>query len=227
MSLSDQENLNSSHELVSFLNSHSVLLSKHLESINTRLGTSLGSFMDSLQDIAQELTHLSESAETQFLQTSLEPDAGTEKLLNRVQDSVDEAFKVAERALLTPPIEHASSQENRDEQVENRLRRFSGRYSKNIEAVSNTQELITAEFLNMIGSLSRDDVIKQKLSHIELAVQALSISLSYILVDLNYRLLPEKEAVIYRDLLEYVVKVFTTTEERDIFNKYFQGVTKK
>ncbi len=80
----------------------------------------------------------------------------------------------------------------------------------------------TREMLfSMMGALSADDVITQRLRHVSASIQALKVGLSYVLVDFETRFSTKEVTRLKKDLLRVTYTHYSTNEERKLFEQMF------
>ncbi len=73
----------------------------------------------------------------------------------------------------------------------------------------------------MMGALSADDVITQRLRHVSASIQALKVGLSYVLVDFDARFSTREVTRLKKDLLRVTYTHYSTNEERKLFEQMF------
>jgi len=90
-----------------------------------------------------------------------------------------------------------------------------------MEAISTLDDNIKQVLISIMGALSTDDVIDQKLDHVERSLNALQISLAYVLVDFAARFTHEGVEKLKRELIQYVYRQYTMESERDVHKNIF------
>ena len=75
--------------------------------------------------------------------------------------------------------------------------------------------------------MSQDDVIAQRIEHVEQNLHALQASLSYLLVDFEGRCNDRDVRQFFSDIQSYALKSYTMNTERDLHYKMFPEAKKK
>lgn len=73
----------------------------------------------------------------------------------------------------------------------------------------------------MMGALSADDVIAQRLAHVVSGIQTFNVGLAYVLVDFENRFNSASVNKLKDDILKTTYKFYSTEEERDIYKGVF------
>lgn len=107
---------------------------------------------------------------------------------------------------------------------------------KEIEKITATTESVPNQAMNgstremlftMMGALSADDVITQRLRHVSASIQALKVGLSYVLVDFESRFSTKEVSRLKKDLLRVTYAHYSTNEERKLFEQLFGKIDVK
>lgn len=206
--------------VVRFLEKYTEALSKQIEAVQQQMDTSVTSVMTALQDLSASTEDKKRQAELALEQTYLTPDASTSAMVDSIQQSADDIFEQAMQSLSTPqttqPAPVASASDKGAD-----IRRMGGLFSKHMESMSLLDDSVKEIVLSMVGAMSNNDVIKQRLDHSMMSFRALHLGLSNILVDLDARLNVESIREFKENLLNYTFKSFTTEAERNAFKSIF------
>ena len=210
---SESGRLAASREIVNFLQKYTEVIELQLVGVRAMIEESVETVMTGINDLSKETAEKAKSANAALEQTYLDPDAKTKDLVGFIQDSVDGLIKEAQE-------NKESSQESKV--LDNQLRRFGGKFSKHMEALSSIDKEVSQTLYKMVSSLSNDDVIRQKLEHICDSVHALQVSLSSVLVNFeeSYKLKEVKK--MKDDLLGYTFRLYTAEDEKAIFKQFFK-----
>lgn len=214
--------MSASLNVVSFLQKYTEVLSKQIEAVQLEMDVSVSSVMTALQDLSTSTEGKKREAEQVLEQTYFAPDANTTAMVDSIQQSADDIFEQAMQSLgassPSQPASHSSSS-SADRGAD--IRRMGGLFSKHMESISTIDDSVKELVLGMVGSMSNNDVIKQRLDHSVMALRALHLGLANILVDLDERLKPGVIQEFKDNLLEYTFKSFTTEGERNAFKAIF------
>lgn len=118
-------------------------------------------------------------------------------------------------------ITNAKSEEERKELLANRLRRASGRFSKEMEAMSNLDGEIKGLLLCVMGSVSNDDVVKQRLDHIIYSLREFNKAVEKVIEDNASQMNSKNVQTVCATLMTQIYRSYSSQEEREIFHKIF------
>ncbi|MFK7873967.1 MAG: hypothetical protein AB8C84_12510 [Oligoflexales bacterium] len=115
-----------------------------------------------VDEISKEISEISkltgegaEKAEALLERAYFEPESGQVDLIDTVQQDVDQIFDQAANGGAVQVAEESDLGKDR-------LRRFSGQFSKHMEAMSTLDSEVAKVLINVMGGLSHDDVIGQR-----------------------------------------------------------------
>ena len=100
------------------------------------------------------------------------------------------------------------------------------------KVMTNVQELSTGKvtpedtkktLLSMVGTLSMDDVISQRMEHVSLCIEALQYHLAPLFLDFDTQHNDENIARIQRELFDYTEKVYSIPDEKKLFKEVFKN----
>ncbi|MGE0174050.1 MAG: hypothetical protein AB7T49_14735 [Oligoflexales bacterium] len=219
--ISDEEKQR--HDLIRFVSKYSALLETQLVAVRQTMENTVTEIMDSVTKISDTLETKRKEAENLLEATYLAPDQATKNIVDNVQNMVSDIFDEASRKFAdTGSVTAAGlTPKQTEQQIEMNLSMASSLMTKDktMEAIdSNMQEII----MNMIGSLSSEDVIAQRMDHVIHSLQGLHISLGYILLDYVHRSRTERVSVIMQDLKDYTLRQYTMEDEKHEFFTYFE-----
>jgi len=206
--------------LVDFLQKFTLTLSRQIQAVQQEMEQSASGVMQSLQELSVSTEKKKEEAEMALEQAYFTPDANTSAMVENIQRSTDDIF---EQAALEIEL-NSSSQKTASTSTDDRgvdIRRMGGLFSKHMESVSTLDDSVREIVMGMVGAMSSSDVVKQRLDHLAMAMQAMHVGLSNILVDLDSRLTPELIADFRQRLLEYTYKTYTMEQEKNAFKEIF------
>lgn len=212
--------LSASLVMVDFLQKYTATLTKQIEAIQQQMDASVSGVMTAVQDLSMSTEAKKQEAERVLEQTYLAPDAGTAVMVDSIQKSTDDIFEQASKALAgDQPSQQLSPAATDDRGAE--IRRMGGLFSKHMESISTLDDSVKDIVMGMVGSMSNNDVVKQRLDHINVTFRAMHVGIANILVDLDKRLSPAVIREFRENLLEYVYKSYTTEQERNAFKQVF------
>lgn len=95
------------------------------------------------------------------------------------------------------------------------------RFTKGLEAVTLKQDRVGALVASLMGSVSSEDIIHQRISHVHFAVECLNSALAQLISDFDGFLTPDKINLLRNIVLTNVYKNYSTEDERQIFHDIF------
>jgi hypothetical protein len=94
-------------------------------------------------------------------------------------------------------------------------------FSKHLEAISMLDANLQKVLSDVIGSVSVDDIIAQRLGHVIQSLQTLQVALAKFLVDYKTECSPEKVKLLRNKVLTEVYLSYSSEEEKEVFHKIF------
>ena len=105
--------------------------------------------------------------------------------------------------------------------LESRVLRSSGSFSKHLETISMLEGNLQKVLADVMGAVSLDDVIAQRLGHVIESHQTLQAALSQFLKDYKTECRPDRVKLLRNKVLTKVYLSYSSEEEKDIFHKIF------
>lgn len=213
--MSDQATEN----LVQFISHFTGLLERQLEVIQGIMQQATESVMKGAMNIHSLACTSKENAESLMVKIMTEPDPGTSSMINDLQNAVTDVFEAASQKI----------SEGRDAyEVETSLADKLAQQLANVdtsllpqenmkEIAQNVQNMI----IEMMATLSAEDVMVQRIDHVVLALKGLETTLNYILLDYHQRGSQEHLHLLMNDLKKYTFKQYTSEEEKEEFFEFF------
>ncbi len=211
----DLSQIDSITHLVNFLRNYSEMQSKQLIDVQSSITELVDRVMSAVSNISSKTETKAKEADTVLVQVSTEPDSETAKLMGDLQNAADHVFEKASGKDVDAAAGGAPSPD-----MENSLRRLGGRFTKHMEALSTLDNELKEVLFGVMGALSSDDVIRQRLEHVVKSTHILSdffaqISSESVMADIN------RAHEIRMRVLTDVYKSFTTEDEKEIFHAIF------
>jgi hypothetical protein len=213
-----------SRNLIAFIRSYTDLMEQHLVAIRETMRETVEGVMHGIQEISDATAEKKRQANEVLLSTYMNPTDEAKETLNSAQDEVNRILEGAANGVdlskaSAPVSATASAKEAED--LRNKLRRSSGLFSKHMEALETLDGELSDRLMAMMGVLSRDDIIAQRIEHVSQGLQGLQMSLSYMLVDFESRCRPEDVDKFIRDLRRYLLRSYTSEEEKTLHFSVF------
>lgn len=105
--------------------------------------------------------------------------------------------------------------------LESKLLRSSGSFSKHLEAISMLDANLQKFLSDVIGAVSLDDVIAQRLTHVIESLQTLQEALSGFLKDYKTECRTERVKLLRNKVLTKVYLSYSSEEEKEVFHRIF------
>ncbi len=223
----DKDAFLASKKVVEFISKYTELMEQQLQGVRGAMQATVEEVMKNIHEISNKAEKKRDEANAILAKTYLEPDQETTHLVNNIQSSVDSVFKVLEQknSKGLDPFKEVVVSDNADQ--EKNMMRMGGKFSKHMEAMSTMENELKDVLFNMMGALSTDDVVGQRLEHISLAIHALRVGLSYLLINFHERLTVADVDQFMSDLLAYTYKQYTMETEKELFKKTFGSIPQK
>ncbi len=214
MSSDEQSNVNKA--VTDFLGKFAEVLELQLIEAKGDLKNVTAKLMEGITQLNSEIETNKKQAEKSLEDTYLNPDQQTKELVDSIQDTVDQLIKQMDGA----PTDQSSPAKAK-EILDNRLRRFGGKFSKHMEAISTLDDDVSQVVFDIVGALSNDDVINQQLDHVVNMLNRLRATLSEISTRKDGQLSDQEFAKVKTELLTFTYQQYASEEEKQIFKKVF------
>lgn len=207
MALERKDVFQASKILIDFLRDFTSLSEQQLLSTKGMLEGIVSQVMASMMKMSDESTHKKVEA-NEVLVKDLSSGAFIPSSANAVEKK-EAAHPEADRADIRKVI------------LESKLLRSSGMFSKHLEAISMLDANLQKVLSEVIGSVSIDDVIAQRLGHVIQSLQTLQRALASFLVDYKTECSPERVKLLRNKVLTEVYLSYSSEEEKEVFHKIF------
>lgn len=212
--------------LVSFLQNYTKLMEEQLLNVRETMLATVEDVMSGAEKISSATEGKKQHAENVLESTFLHPDVETEALIGDLQKVVTEVFEETSQKLEQGmPLDVTTSSEP-ELLVQNRIKRLQGRFQKEMQSLPQLDNEVSTLIFGIMGSLSSEDVIAQKLDHIVMSMKALQTGLNYILIDYEHRCSGPTLDTIVADIKAFTLRQYTCEDEKELFIRYL-GPTKK
>ena len=221
--MSDNQN-RASFEFIQFISAYTTMIEAHVVSVRKILEETVSEVMQGVAEISDQTRIKKEEADSALFRVYTKPDDEEAAALNDVQNSVDHIFTAAsmtDRERQEDSIVSSGEQSEATSVIENKLRRVSGKFSKHMEALSTLDDELKEQLITMMGALSNDDVIGQRLEHICKGIHALNVAITHVMADYQARCVDGEIVAVKDQVLSYVYATYTTEEEKRLHKHFF------
>jgi hypothetical protein len=221
------EERDASEFLVGFLSNFTLLIERELLAIRQSVVSTVEAVMEGIEVISQTVEKNRQDADEILDFTYLYPDPETEVLLEDVQKLADELIdgvyrQVGGSGSDQPQLDSDSVTSSKPEIViQNRLNRFNVKLDDSKERLSLLDAKLNTSVMRIVGALSAEDLIAQRLEHTILSLKSLQTGLSFLLIDYEERCRADEIEKVTKSILTYTYRQYTTEEEKDRFNEIF------
>lgn len=208
LAIESKDSMLASKLLVDFLRDFNLLTEHQLVAVRVLMENTVAEVMKSVTSINDVASQKKVKANEVLIKDKTSQDF--------VSSSSQELEK-NEKAILAG----TSNDSVRKDYLENKLMRTGGLFSKHMEAISGLDKDLQNIIAKIVGAVSVDDVIGQRLSHIISSMNELQTELSTLLA--NYRQNARADAIkLFRNrVLTQVYLSYTSEDERETFHKIF------
>ncbi len=223
--MSDKED--PSAYLVGFLAQYTQLLEGQLLNIRETMVSTVETVMQGVAGISSATEDRRQHAEKVLEATYVNPDMETEILIQDMQKVVDEIFEeTSERYAKGLDLSQLVSAEP-EVLVKNRINRFAGKFQNEMNTLNTIDDELKNIIFGIIGALSSEDVIAQKLEHVVMSLKILQTGLNYVLIDFDQRCNLEELEKVTSDIKSYTFRQYTAEDEKKRFLTIFPDKRKK
>lgn len=207
---------NASRLLVLFMQRFTDLQEKHLVGIHQTMRETVDGIMNNINLISEKTRRKTEEAHDVIMKTYTQPDLETVTIINNAQRELETLMR-------TPKDSKSAVNENSQNIDELRLKllRSSGYFSKHMEHFATLDSEVQELLFAMMGQLSRDDVITQRIEHVIMCLRTLQTDLTYVLQDFETRCTEVEINRFAKNIKNYALRVYTMQEERNLHFEVF------
>ena len=207
MTLEQKDVFQASKILIDFLRDFTSLSEQQLLSTKIMLEGIVSQVMASMMEMSDEASHKKSEASEVLVR-----DAGSGSFISSSANAVEK--KEAANS-------QAASDGMRKGILESQLLRRSGVFSKHLEAISMLDANLQKVLSDVIGSVSVDDVIAQRLSHVIQSLRSLQRALAVFLTDFKTECTVARVKLLRNTVLTEVYLSYSSEEEKEVFRKIF------
>ncbi len=207
MTLEQKDVFQASKILIDFLRDFTSLSEQQLLSTKSMLEGIVSQVMASMMEMSEEASHKAVEANEVLVK-----DMGS-------GDFVSSSAHAVEKKEADHP--QAGRDDMRKLFLESQLLRRSGVFSKHLEAISMLDTNLQKVLSDVIGSVSVDDIIAQRLSHVIQSLRTLQRALAVFLTDFRSECTVARVKLLRNTVLTEVYLSYSSEEEKEVFRKIF------
>lgn len=198
----------SSKILVDFLRDFTLLTEHQLMTIRSLMASTVSEVMDTVASMSNVASYKKEKANEILVK-----DAKSDEFVSASSKNLEQDEQKS--------LEARPSSASRKDYLTNKLMRTGGLFSKHMEAISGLDEDLQVLIAKVMGAVSVDDVIAQRLSHIIDSLGELQVQLAVLLGEYSQGKRSDKVKEFRNKVLTQVYLSYTSEDEKEIFHKVF------
>lgn len=170
------------------------------------------------------VTHYVDLTQHQLLVVKEEMDKTCETIMDQVHEissAADGKKKEAGTIILQNKLVHSDEALSSEEKAEGEVQRSGGLFAKSMEAISSFDEQVQSIVMGVIGIISIDDVLRQRLMHVVQSVNMLNAMIVEAVPQIQTGLNTKQVLLIRNTLLTKTYRLYTMEEEKELFHRYF------
>lgn len=210
--------------LIEFVGQFCELLEGHLKSVEMMMGETTEQVMKNITSLSNISEKNKGEADEDLFNSHINPDSETQALVDSIQDIVTDIFEEASEKLNKgESLDDMSFSDpvNNDAALIHKTKKFCETFQTKMNKLDSLDSEIKNILFEVMGSMSAHDNMAQGLNHIVIGLHSLQVSLSYILIDFEFRGKLDKVSEIQNDLKAHIFRDYTMEEEKDWFKKVF------
>ncbi|SME87707.1 hypothetical protein [Pseudobacteriovorax antillogorgiicola] len=224
--MADESLKGGSSYLIDFLEHFSALMEYQLNHIRGTMEGTVDTVMEGVKNISSITEQKRKAAEDALEQAYFNPDAETQVLVDGLQKMIDDLFDEVKDKFEKGEDLSALTTADPEVLLQNRLKRFDSKFMRDMRNVKSLDDDLQNFLLGMIGALSSEDVIAQRLDHVIMALKVLQTGLNYVLIDYDNRCNIGELEKVTTDIKNYTFRQYTTEDEKNEFLTYFPDLKK-
>ena len=218
----DNQIAEGSRYLIEFIDQFTGLLEFQLIQVRNSLESTVEEIMNSVNNISETVDNGRIQADKSLESTYLRPDPETQVLVEGLQTMIDDVFDRATAELRTGgDVSQISVSATPDTLLTTRIQRFKRRFAPELSILAETDSKLSKLIMGIVGSLSAEDVIAQRIDHSILGLKVLQTGLSYVLIDYEGRCTIDLLENIRSDMCHYMFKQYHSEEEKEEYFQFF------
>lgn len=194
--------------LVDFIHDFTLLTEQQIIAVRKMMEETVREVMESVMNLSDLATKNKNKANEVLVH-----DASKQQTVGSTRSEVEKK----EDEELSP----GSDESSRRNTIESRLIRAGGIFTKHMEVLSRMDDDLHKLLSRVIGSVSLDDVMAQRLGHVIGSLDILQKELSLILADFKKYHTPEAIKAFRNRVLTEVYLSYTAESEREVFHQIF------
>lgn len=216
----------SSTYLVGFLQSYTKLMEEQLLNVRETMLATVEEVMRGAEKISSATEDKKQHAENALESTFLNPDVETEALIGDLQKVVSDVFEETSQKLEQGMKLETPTSLEPELLVQNRIKRLQARFQNEMQSLPQLDSEVSGLIFGIMGALSSEDVIAQKLDHIVMSMKALQTGLNYVLIDFEHRCNSSVLDHVISDIKSFTLRQYTCEDEKELFVRYLEAYKK-
>lgn len=214
--------------LINFIHNYCQVLEAQLSAVSLQINETVLKLIDDVKEISANTAKEKEFAEGILEETYLNPADDIKSIVQSAQGEIDDLLEELQSSHSgQEPQAQSNNQimQPTDKIVKNNgpqaAPRLMGQFSKHMEVLSSMDASMQNILFDIVGVLSQDDVLRQRLLHVTDVTRAISVALAYLLSDVSGRLDLHNVLKLQDDMLKFAWNRYTMESEKELFLKFF------
>lgn len=222
----DQERRMASRELLSFISQYSQLLEVQLAGVRESMEDIVKNVMDNIDKINQMNSMQKKKADAILVKNQEEKGANEAgQKLNGDKDPFREAPLASVEQEEDEKLDKEKLEQDREKLSDN-VKEAGGVLKHYMTSLDNLDSKMQDLLITMVGALSADDVVGQRLEHISSAIHTLNHGLSEVIGDFDNKFKLNIINHINKELQKKVYNSYTMEAEKSVFKKVYKETPK-
>lgn len=210
-------------ELVEFLSKYCELIEGQLSTVSSSLATTVEQVMEGVAEMSSNSLKAQKTVERALEETYLSPNPDFQLVFNDIDASTSRLLSEVQSPIL-PVNDNEHEYIGKEDDLLRRIKACDETFSRNMYELKELDNELKAIMLGIVGALSAEDVIAQKLNHIIMALKVLQIGLSYTLIDFASRSTKPEIRKMISDVQKYTLEQFVSQDEKNQYYQIFKSI---
>lgn len=212
--IGDLESFAASRALVGFVHKYAVLTELQIKDVRDAMNAAVVKIIECVNRVSDASDSHKARAEKVMLDAHFRPDPKTTVAMAAAQASIDDVFQEATAVLQGSSVAPNVAEMTTATQV----RRQSGLFSKSVEALSGLAGDFMGPLSQIMGVLSAEDVVGQRLNHISQTADRLAHELDQLLNTFDSKFNKANIEAFSANLRSFTAQLYTLPAERKILD---------
>ncbi len=214
--MNDRDKIEVGSEIVEFYRDFVRLIEMQLIAVRSQVDDTVQTLMKSIDKVNKETTKVSNQAEKSLTDKFTNPDPEDATIIQRIQKEVSRVFDEA-----TGQTSEGATDKESGEYLR-LLKMVDRNFSGDMKNLNHVDGVLQNALMTMMGTLSMEDVIAQRVDHVENSINVVHGQLKEMVKELGMNKSKRLDVDAYsKSALRRTFEVYTTEDEKEIFRAVF------